>query len=59
MRTKMLCRRNEKKINQKFAWLKLVSVNISHTTMYDYVHVHCNPSDVAIIICYRTKLKFL
>jgi hypothetical protein len=57
MRTKILCRRNEKKINQKFAWLKLVSVNISHTTMYE--NVHCNPSDVAIIICYRTKLKFL
>jgi hypothetical protein len=36
MRTQTLCNRIEKKINQKFAWLKVASINISHSTVSDY-----------------------
>ena len=35
MRTQTLCHRIEKKINQKFAWLKVASINISHSTVSD------------------------
>ena len=32
MRNKILCHRNEKKINQKFVWLKVATINISRST---------------------------
>ena len=37
MRTKILCHRIEKKINQKLVWLKVASVNISCSTMHGCV----------------------
>jgi hypothetical protein len=37
MRAKILCHRNEKKINQKFVWLKVASVNICRFTVPDCV----------------------
>jgi hypothetical protein len=33
--TKIQIHRNEKKINQKFVWLKLASINISRCTVLD------------------------
>ena len=33
----ILCHRNEKKINQKFVWLKVASVNISRFTVPDCI----------------------
>ena len=38
MSTQILCHRIEKKINQKFAWLKVVSINISRSTVSDCAH---------------------
>jgi len=35
MRTKILCHRNVKKINQKSVWLKVASINISRSTVSD------------------------
>ena len=35
MRTQTLCHKIEKKINQKFVWLKVASINISHSTVSD------------------------
>ena len=35
MRTQTLCHRIEKKINQKFVWLKVASINISRSTVSD------------------------
>jgi hypothetical protein len=35
MRTQTLCHRIEKKINQKFVWLKVASINISRITVPD------------------------
>jgi hypothetical protein len=35
MRTQILCHRNEKKINQKFVWLKVALVNIAFCTVHD------------------------
>ena len=37
MRNKILCHRNEKKMNQNFVWLKVAVVNISHSTVHDCV----------------------
>jgi hypothetical protein len=37
MRTQTLCHRIEKNINQKFVWLKVASINISRSTVSDYV----------------------
>ena len=37
MRTQTLCHRIEKKINQKFVWLKEASINISRSTVSDCV----------------------
>ena len=34
-RTQTLCHRIEKKINQKFVWLKVASINISRSTVSD------------------------
>ena len=41
MRTQTLCRRIEKKINQKFVWLKVASINISHSTVSDSPRFIC------------------
>ena len=35
MRTQTLCHRIEKNINQKFVWLKVALINISHSTVSD------------------------
>ena len=35
MRTQILCHRNEKKINQKYVWLKVALVNIAFCTVHD------------------------
>jgi hypothetical protein len=35
MRTQTLCHRIEKKINPKFVWLKVASINISRSTVPD------------------------
>ena len=35
MRTQTLCHRIEKKINQKLVWLKVASINISRSTVFD------------------------
>ena len=35
MRTQTLCHKIEKKINQKFVWLKVASINISRSTVSD------------------------
>ena len=35
MRTHTLCHKIEKKINQKFVWLKVASINISRSTVSD------------------------
>ena len=35
MRTQILCNRIEKKINKKFVWLKVASINISRSTVPD------------------------
>jgi hypothetical protein len=49
LRTQTLCHRIEKKINQKFVWLIVASINISRSTVSD-----CNPlSRGAIFIWYR------
>ena len=43
------------KINQKFVWLKVASINISRSTVPD-----CTPLSLGdIFIWYWTKLKFL
>ena len=36
MRTQTLCHRIEKKINQKFVWLKVASINISRSIVSDW-----------------------
>jgi hypothetical protein len=43
MRTKILCHRSEKKINQKFVWLKVASINISRSTVPDCVPFFVTP----------------
>jgi hypothetical protein len=48
MRTKILCHRNEKKINQKMVLLKVASLNISGNTVPDCITFSI---DGAIIFC--------
>ena len=51
MRNKILCHRNEKKINKKFIWLKVALVNISHSTIkYLMNTIDFNKHDINIFI---------
>ena len=62
MRTQTLCHRIEKKINQKFVWLKVASINISRSTVSDSLSrgdvTSSNNNESAIFRQWKSNLKW-